>query len=245
MRLIKLPEQPEQEFEEGYEMRGGLLSLLAGTSRFVKFKRAIPHQIIRHTHEIEVEMQRGDRMINQHLEKVFADLLCMEICERFRHHKIDLVIDGFIFCGVLPKSKLETADTWLLYIDLYEKLMSHKQQYRYKHFPAGLKRIEFTTTADFLDRITFPDVKHVVVDSATAQLLSDDFESFQQNAIVPPHQYQKVGLILEVHGRLIFSDMGLDRNMQWVNENPGSDSARPQFIIVQPDQLQLFSYDIK
>jgi len=62
-------------------------------------------------------------------------------------------------------------------------------------------------------------------------------------AVVPPVQYRQVGLILEIMGRLIFSDMALDRNMQWVNENPGSDSARPQFIVVQSDQLQPFTYN--
>lgn len=123
--------------------------------------------------------------------------------------------------------------------------MSLRQHYKHKHFTAGVKRIEFTTTEDFISRILMPDVQHVVVDPSTALLLSDDFESFQTNAIALPYRHREIGLILQVHGRLIFSDMGLDRNLQWVNENPGSTSARPQFIIVQPDQVQPFEYGTK
>jgi hypothetical protein len=123
--------------------------------------------------------------------------------------------------------------------------MGQRQHYRSKHFPADVKRLEFTTTGDFIARILMPDVQHVVVDSNTAQLLSDDFETFQKDAIVLPAQFKKVGLILEVRGRLIFTDMALDRNMQWVNENPGSDSSRAQFIVVQPDLLQPFEYETK
>lgn len=118
-----------------------------------------------------------------------------------------------------------------------------KQHYRHKHFSSGVKRFQFTTTDDFIKQILVPDVQHVVVCPSAALLLSDDFETFQNDAIVMPHRYREVGLILQVHGRLIFSDMALDRNMQWVNENPGSDSSRAQFIIVQPDQIQPFSHD--
>jgi hypothetical protein len=159
--------------------------------------------------------------------------------------KLDFLVDGFAFRGVFPIRRLEKEGDWLLSVDHYEEIMSHRQHYRYKHFPANVKRLDFTTTDEFLKRISMPEVQHIVVDASTAQLLSDDFETFQKDAIVPPAQFKKVGLILEVHGRLIFTDMALDRNMQWVNENPGSDSSRAQFIVVQPDLLQPFEYETK
>lgn len=247
MRLVKLPNQPEQLFEEGFELRGGMLSLMTGTAEFVKFKRPLPYPPIQRDRTIIINFGTKDGKLVENLEQIMASFQdsradFMADCMGYRH-KVDLLVDGCAFYGALPIQRLNIEGDWLLSVDYHEEVMSHRQQYRYKHFPVGVKRIEFTTTEDFITRILMPDVQHVVVDSNTAQLLSDDFESFQKNATVPPSQYRKVGLILEVHGRLIFSDMALDRNMQWVNENPGSDSSRAQFIIVRHDELQPFIYE--
>jgi hypothetical protein len=251
MRLLKLPEAPEPVVEEGYKMCGGLFGLLTGTAEFVKFRRETsfpPMQ--RRPKTIIVNFDRKDRKLVERLESDL-EVICGEMYAGDRFvPKMDLVLDGFIFFGVFPLERMAIEGDWLLSVDHYEEVMSHKQHYRYKHFPTGVKRQEFTTTQDFIDAIMWPGIEHVVVDSQTAQLLSDDFESYQRKAIVPPAQYRQVGLLLELHVGsksgdrpvLIFSDMGLARNTQWVNENPGSFSARPQFIVVEPDQLQPFSY---
>jgi len=244
MRLLRLPLKPEPVVEEGYEMRGGLFGVLTGTAEFVKFRRELPYPPIQRDRTIIVHFEKLDRKLVGWVESTLEiDREEMYMYGHRLYRKMDILLDGFLFHGVFPIQKLETEGDWLLSIDHYEEVMSHRQHYRYKHFPAGLQRFEFTTTSDFLRRIQYPEVQHVIVDSHTAQCLSYEFETYQKEAVVPPVQYRQVGLILEIMGRLIFSDMALDRNMQWVNENPGSDSARPQFIVVQSDQLQPFTYN--
>jgi hypothetical protein len=229
MRLLKLPEAPEPVVEEGYKMCGGLFGLLTGTAEFVKFRRETPFPPMqRGPKTIIVNFDRKDRKLVERLESDL-EVICGEMYAGDRFvPKMDLVLDGFIFFGVFPLERMAIEGDWLLSVDHYEEVMSHKQHYRYKHFPTGVKRQEFTTTQDFIDAIMWPGIEHVVVDSQTAQLLSDDFESYQRKAIVPPAQYRQVGLLLELHVGsksgdrpvLIFSDMG----------------------VVEPDQLQPFSY---
>ena len=245
MRLLKLPDAPEPIVEEGYRQVRG--SLLFGNAEFVKFRRESPYSSLQvGPRTIIVNFEAKDRKIIERMEALQHKYDSFDYVGVYLP-KMDLFVDGYIFFGSFPIQRLDTDGNWLLSIDYFEEIMSHRQHYRYKHFPASVRRFDFTTTSDFLRQIADPQIAHVVVDPQTAQLLSDDFELYQKKSIVQPAQAKQVGLILEMlmgtHGVLIFTDMALPRNMQWVNENPGSDSARPQFIVVQPDQLQPFSYD--
>jgi hypothetical protein len=118
--------------------------------------------------------------------------------------------------------------------------MSHRQHYRYKDFPASVRRQQFTTVADFKAAISERQVQHVIVDSLTHQLLADSFEELQEHAKIAGPAANELGLILTVGDRLVFADTYLPADRQWVNENPGS-SNRPQFIIVEPSIVKPFT----
>lgn len=160
----------------------------------------------------------------------------------FQSIKRDVFIDGFVFKGMFPLQNIGTHQ-WKCSIDYFEEVMSHKQHYRYKNFPANVVRQQYTTVEEFLSVIAAPQVEHVVVDQLTYNCLTQDFEAFQDRAYIATTDEQSVGLILVIDGtKMIFTDAMLPENRRWVNEGRG-DSARPQFIAVDPPLIEPFAFN--
>ena len=155
-------------------------------------------------------------------------------------YKRDLLVDGLCLYGCFPVQD-EGNNIWKCSVDHFEDIMSHRQHYRYKDFPASVARVEFTTFENFKTVISSPEVQHVIVDSLAHQLLADSFEEFQDEAKIATTEEGMLGLILRFGDRLVFADTFLPTNRHWVNQNPGSTSARPQFIVVDPAIVKPFA----
>jgi hypothetical protein len=232
MKLLNfvVPE-PETRIEEGYEQQG---LILFGTFKMVKYRREVLVDPRVRAKPITVEFEARDHAFLSQVSAIYYSL-CTEI--HTRNIKFDLPLDGKMFKGCFPLAIVGNK-TFEINYDWCEEIMSHRQVYRYKNFPPNVQRFDFTTTAEFLHKLAEPQVQHVIVDEQTMYCLNDDFETFQKHAILASASAKVRGILMDIQGKTLFTDAFLEGNKRWVNENPQSDSARPQFIVVSPDQLQ-------
>jgi hypothetical protein len=167
----------------------------------------------------------------------WVDDLMFSIGRPWPTPKRDLALEGHMYYGVFPVEN-ERDNVWKCSFDMYKEIMNHKQHYRYRDFSMFVRRSEYTDYGSFKMLLGDPNVKHVIVDCLTHQCLADTFEEFQDEARIAGPAEKELGLILTIGDRLVFADTYLPRERHWVNVNPGSPSARPQFIVVQPQSIK-------
>lgn len=155
-------------------------------------------------------------------------------------YKRDLFVSGRLFRGCFPAAHEHDA-VWKFSFDYEEEVMSHKQFYRSKDFALTATRYEFNTFEGFRSILSRPEVQHVIVDALTHQCLVDGFEDFQDQAQIASTEERLLGLILRFGPKLVFADTYLPNDRQWVNVNPGSPSARPQFLVVDASTAKPWS----
>jgi hypothetical protein len=236
MRLVHAPEhyyvEPKPEYD--VELKGN--GFFIGTS--TREREPNPFTRLRCSGFVGIDFEHED--VNKWIEAMCEPI---KSDRRFLEYKRDLFFPGTLFIGVFPVA-YERDNVWKCSFDQDKEIMSHRQHYRYRDFSMFVRRCEYTTYESFKLILSDPNVKHVIVDKLTHECLSNDFETFQDEAKIANTAEKELGLILKIGDRMVFADTFLPTERHWVNENPGSTSARPQFIVVQPEAYKPWSTEV-